>query len=68
MKIIVSIENINPALEKFELLDDETLAKALRQEVSQTINARRNELTNRLKARDIIPQLAFDYFTEIEAN
>lgn len=65
MKIIVSLENVNPALE-FEYLDPETLAKALRQDISRVVNERRVELTNRLKARDVIPQLAFDYFIDIE--
>ena len=65
MKIIVSLENVNPALE-LEYLDPETLAKALRQDISRVVNERRVELTNRLKARDVIPQLAFDYFIDIE--
>ena len=66
MKITISLENINPALDKFEYLDPETLAKALKQDISRVVNERRFELTNRLKARDVIPQLAFDYFINIE--
>jgi len=66
--MIISLENINPALDKFEYLDPMTLAKALKQDISQKITERRNELTNRLKAHDVVPQLAFDYFINIEAN
>lgn len=65
-KIIINLENINPALDKFEYIDPETLAKALRLDISEKITERRNELTNRLKARDVIPQLAFDFFIDIE--
>ena len=66
MKIVISLENINPALDKYEYLDPETLAKALKLDISQKITERRNELTNRLKARDVVPQLAFDFFINIE--
>jgi len=66
MKIVISLENVNPALDKYEYLDPLTLAKALKTDISQVINERRIELTNRMKARDVIPQLAFDYFIDIE--
>ena len=65
MKIIISLENINPALE-LELIDPMLLAKALKLDISQKITERRNELTNRLKARDVVPQLAFDFFIDVE--
>lgn len=66
MKIIISLENINPWLEKFELIDPMLLAKALKMDISQKITERRIELTNRLKERDVVPQLAFDYFINID--
>lgn len=66
MKIIVSLENVNPALEQFEYLDPEELAKALLRDISQKVTERRNELTDRLKARDVVPQLAFDYQIYVE--
>ena len=68
MKIVVTLENINPALKKYEGLGDETLGDAFKDEISQLVNARRNDLTHRLKARDVVPQLAFDYFIQVEAN
>jgi hypothetical protein len=61
IKITLVLENINQALEKYEYLDTQTLADAITHEISQTVNSRRNDLTNRIKARDLIPQLAFDY-------
>jgi len=66
MKIVISLENVNPALEKFEYLPPKELAKALRIDISRQVNERRIELTNRLKDRDVIPQVAFDYFIDIE--
>lgn len=68
MKIVVILEDINPALKKHEGLDNETLGVAFKDEISQLVNARRNDLTHRLKARDVVPQLAFDYFVEIEVK
>ena len=65
MKIIVSLENVNPALERLEYLPPKELAKALRIDISQQVNERRIELTERLKARDVVPQVAFDYTVEI---
>jgi len=65
VKIIISLENINPGLE-LELIDPMLLAKALKLDISQKITERRNELTNRLKARDVVPQLAFDFFIDVE--
>ena len=65
MKIIISLENINPGLE-LELIDPMLLAKALKLDISQKITERRNELTDRLKARDVVPQLAFDFFIDVE--
>ena len=66
MKIVISLENVNPALDKYEHLDPVTLAKALKLDIAEKVSERRRELTDRLKARDVVPQLAFDYFIDIE--
>jgi len=66
MKIVISLENVNPALEKYDFLSPKELAKALKIDISRAVNKRRIELTNRMKARDVIPQVAFDYAVDIE--
>ena len=66
IKITVKVKDINPGLQKYEYLTNETLSDALKKEVSERVNYWRVELTNRMKVRDVVPQVAYEYEVEAE--